>query len=485
MTLVPTARSAADDNTLAGTGGANICVTQPPGYVHSLGLLDPARYLAHQLGRLGVPTTLTKNRLRRSAVNYVFGAHLGFDVEATSDVRCVIVNLEQLGRGGANLPEPYLRLLRSHDTIDYHRDNAQTYAPHPDQVPLLTFGYADYLSVQDQIPLRERAIDLLFLGSINERRKSLLAQIEATGVQVALFDTPLYGPERDHFIRQAKAVVNLAFYESARFEQVRAFFTLSCGTPLISERRGDLTGAESAFENSVLWFEPRKLAAFFGSYFGSDQFYVDAESTLRTFRAHDPLPDVATVWARDSAKPLPYEVSPDGLAAAARVHTALEIGGYRQGWLNLAAQDHLQPDAIVDFGEPLALPLTLRSDRWGSISLAPNTVSELSLGYLAPWTPQLTTWMNNALALLREGGELTLHWPKGTDVSALEPFTNRFWVSGWLEHRFDVVRFNPVDAAGRPCSATQASTIAVTLRKVESSPWERTVSRSQLEQFRF
>jgi len=206
MTLVPTARSAADDNHLAGTVGANICVMQPPGYVHSLGLLDPARYLAHQLRRLDVPTTLTKNRLQRSAVNYVFGAHLGFDIEATTDVRSVIVNLEQLGRGGAQLPEDYLRLLRSHDTIDYHRENAQTYTTRPDEVPLLTFGYADYLSVQDQIPLRERAIDLLFLGSINERRKSLIAQIEAAGVQVTLFDTPLYGPERDHFVRQAKAV---------------------------------------------------------------------------------------------------------------------------------------------------------------------------------------------------------------------------------------------------------------------------------------
>jgi hypothetical protein len=476
MNLVPTARQTTDNR-------ANVCVLQPAGYVHSLGLVDPARYLAHQLGRLGVPTTLTKNRLHRSAVNYVFGAHLGFDVEANRDVQCVIVNLEQLGRGGAKLPVEYLQLLRSHQTVDYHRDNPKTYSAHPDDVPLLTFGYADYLSTQDQIPLRERPIDLLFLGSINERRKSLIAQIEATGVQVAVFDTPLYGPERDHFIRQAKAVVNLAFYESARFEQVRAFFTLSCGTPLISERRGALTGTESAFENSVLWFEPRRQADFFGGYFGSDQFYLDAEVSLQTFRNHDPLPAFAAVWARDSA--LVAGVPTTGVPTTGQVHAALEIDGYRQGWLNLAAQDQLKPDAVVDLSEPLVLPLALTSDRWGSLTLHPDTVSELNLGFLAPWTPKLTTWMSNALTLLRDGGELTLHWPTGTDASALEPFTSRFWASGWLEHRFDVVRFNPVDATGRPCPAAQAGTVAVTLRKVESSPWERTISRSQLQELRF
>jgi len=65
----------------------HLCIQQPLGYVHSLGLLDQARYFRYQFRRLGAEVSLAKNRLRHDAVNLVFGAHLGFDaglVSATS-----------------------------------------------------------------------------------------------------------------------------------------------------------------------------------------------------------------------------------------------------------------------------------------------------------------------------------------------------------------------------------------------------------------
>ena len=96
--------------------------------------------------------------------------------------------------------------------------------------------FAPYLQGDHAVPLEERPIDLLFFGSINPRRRALLDRIEALGLQVAMFDSPLYGPERDAFIAQAKAVVNMHFYPSSRFEQVRVSHCLSLGTPVISER---------------------------------------------------------------------------------------------------------------------------------------------------------------------------------------------------------------------------------------------------------
>ena len=81
----------------------NICVVQPAGYIHSLGLLDPARYFRYQLRQLGANVTLTKNRLQHGAINFVFGAHLGFDPAQRQRHTCVFVNLEQLGSGGQSL----------------------------------------------------------------------------------------------------------------------------------------------------------------------------------------------------------------------------------------------------------------------------------------------------------------------------------------------------------------------------------------------
>ena len=103
----------------------HICIVQPAGYVHSLGFLDQARFLRHQFRRLGAGVTLAKNRLCHEAVNFVFGAHLGFDASLRARHTCVFVNLEQLGLGGAMASAAYLHLLRQSAVIDYDAANVE------------------------------------------------------------------------------------------------------------------------------------------------------------------------------------------------------------------------------------------------------------------------------------------------------------------------------------------------------------------------
>ena len=69
----------------------HLCIQQPVGYVHSLGLLDQARYFRYQFRRLGADVSLAKNRLRHDALNFVFGAHLGFDAGQCERHACVFV----------------------------------------------------------------------------------------------------------------------------------------------------------------------------------------------------------------------------------------------------------------------------------------------------------------------------------------------------------------------------------------------------------
>src|ERR1051325_9144980 len=59
----------------------HLAIIQPAGYVHSLGFLDQARYFRHMFRRQGATVTMAKNRLREDAVNFVFGAHLGFPAD--------------------------------------------------------------------------------------------------------------------------------------------------------------------------------------------------------------------------------------------------------------------------------------------------------------------------------------------------------------------------------------------------------------------
>src|SRR5438128_2471712 len=115
----------------------HLCIQQPGGYVHSLGLLDQARYSRYQFSRLGAEVSVGKNRLRHDAVNFVFGAHLGFDAAQRERHACIFVNLEQTGAGGAELPPEYVRLLASSAVVDYEPENVAGYAKHADDVSVV------------------------------------------------------------------------------------------------------------------------------------------------------------------------------------------------------------------------------------------------------------------------------------------------------------------------------------------------------------
>jgi hypothetical protein len=167
---------------------AQLCIVQPHGYVHALGFLDQARYLQHHLERLGVSASVSKNRLRFDAVNFVFGAHLGFDPSWARKYPCVFVNLEQLGEGGASLSPHYSRLLRDHVCVDYDAGNVRAYAAAEQAVPLLGFGHAPHLEAET-LPLEQRPIDLLFIGSMNARRAQLISRIEAAFLRKCTFCT--------------------------------------------------------------------------------------------------------------------------------------------------------------------------------------------------------------------------------------------------------------------------------------------------------
>ena len=239
----------------------NLCIVQPAGYVHSLGFLDQARYFGFQFKRLGAIVTLTKNRLRHDAINFVFGAHLGFDVALKERHSCIFVNLEQLGLGGASVTAAYMSLLENSPVVDYDRSNVASYAKNIYSVPVIPFLYAPYLASADLTAISDRPIDILFIGSVNERRLSLIRLIEAQGLSVTQFDSPLYGPERDLYIKQAKCVFNCHFYASSRFEQARVSHCLSLGTPVVSERTAQ-TSAPAEFEEAVFWVNENSLVEF-------------------------------------------------------------------------------------------------------------------------------------------------------------------------------------------------------------------------------
>lgn len=473
----------------------HIVIVQPLGYVHSLGLLDPARYLQYQLRRFGVTVTLAKNRLREDALNVVFGAHLGFDPAWRERHTCIFVNLEQLGEGGAGVRPEYMRLLRDSIVADYDAANLAAYGADPQDVPLLPLQHAPYLAPAQPLTLQERPIDLLFFGSMNERRRRFIERIEACGVTVTLFDQPVYGPERDAFIVQSKAVLNCHFYDTARFEQVRVQHCLSLGTPVISER---LPGAQlpAAFDEAVHWLDAAP-EAFFREHFATPAFEADARRRLAAWQGHDPADAYADFMAFATGCVRGHGKSRPRTPWQPR---ELHIGSgkdYRTGWLNIDVIERAQPDLVLDLSQPQRWPLHTTTLLGAPLELAAGSLQRVKASHVLEHVADLPTLMGNVLALLREGGEVDIEvpyekapaaWQDPTHVRAMNEnswiyYTAWFWYLGWFEHRFELVNSTWLDLDNRPCDKPSASFMRVLLRKVRTSPHERTIARTMRADF--
>jgi hypothetical protein len=469
----------------------HLCVQQPSGYVHSLGLLDQARYYRYQFRRLGARVTLSKNRLRHDAVNIVFGAHLGFDAEQRERNACIFVNLEQLGSGGATVSPEYLALLATSAVVDYDPANPPAYSASAKDVPIAPLLYAPYLCSAHSLPLEERPIDLLFIGSMNPRRKAWLGRIEALGAKVAYFDSPLYGAERDEFILRSKAVVNAHFYESSRFEQARVAHCLSLGTPVICERTAQ-TRPHAAFEHSVLWLEGDQLEEFFTRDFKTPEFYELMRAAVARFQQVDPIEDYATVlaFAAGFAKGHFGRRSP-GAWQPQRIN--LGSGkDYKSGWLNLDVLDRAEPDLLLDLSKPLALPYAAASQNAGAVRLEEEGVALIHANNVLEHVADLPALMTNCLRLLKVDGEFHIEvpyeraptaWQDPTHVRAMNEnswiyYTDWFWYLGWFEHRFMIERSSYLDLELKPCSREQAAFMRLVLRKIPTTLRERTTART-------
>ena len=471
----------------------NLSIVQRSGDPHALCFLDQARYLRHHLGRLGIDCLLSKNRLYRDRLNVVFGAHKGFDPKLTQDFPCVIFNLEQTGRDGANLTEAYLDLLRALPSLDYDAANQSHYAS-TQQGPIVRFLDAPYLrGATPAPPLSQRPIDLLFFGSINERRRRLIEQIEAAGCAVTMFDQALYGPERDAIIVQAKAVLNLHFYESGRIEQARISHCLSLGTPVISERK--LTAEVPVeFEDTVFWQPADSIAQFIRGCLTSPQFPSEAEAKIRRFHANDPL---------DSLRPLAAFLerqwhaiiarrrdSPAAVASPRRMN--LGCGNdYLPGWINVDTRERFHPDVVLDLSNPIPLPLALRSPTLGDVVLDCGGLEAIYARGEFVRAADFAALMTNALELLEKGGILAIEVPyplagsgwqdpgqvRVLDEESFSQFTDSFWNMGWFAHRFAIARLEYLDPKMAPCPREAAAFLRILLRKVATTVHERMRAR--------
>ncbi len=229
-----------------------VSIVSPPGYPHSEAFREVAETLHAALLALGHDAVLTTELSLPGRRHIVLGCNLlpalaGLGVRPAPG--SILYNLEQVQAGSPWMRPELLELFRQFPVWDYSARNVARWAelgvPEPRCVPIGT------VPEMTRIPSRpeEEEIDVLFYGSINERRKAIIDALRARGVRVeAVFGA--YGAPRDHLISVSRLVLNLHYYEAKVFEIVRVSYLLANRRAVVSERGAD-PQEDAEFESGV------------------------------------------------------------------------------------------------------------------------------------------------------------------------------------------------------------------------------------------
>ena len=215
--------------------GYRICIIVPQGYKHSMCFAEVGFLLKHSLVSCGISCDIAVNDLARDKINVILGWHLMPFKDEHLSITYIPYQLEQLSPAAWSAFSEDAKKVLSHafKVWDYSEENIRFLNELGINARHLPIGYHQSL---EQVPRgRPKDIDVLFFGSIGERRQkvlNVLSQEKKIRLQ-ALFG--VYGRERDEYIARSKIVLNVHFYPTKIFEAVRISYLLNNRCFVVSE----------------------------------------------------------------------------------------------------------------------------------------------------------------------------------------------------------------------------------------------------------
>lgn len=216
--------------------GFEVTVVSPPGFIHAAAFREVSETLCWGLRELGHDAVLTANGssgLGRRQI--VLGSNLLPHCPLRLQPGAVLYNLEQCG--GWWVGPELLAWFRSHTVWDYSVRNMLALVDAGVSVSaVLPIGYYPGLERFGRAAAQD--IDVLFIGSFNERRTRVLEACRRAGLRV-VGSYGVYGAERDRLLARARVVLNVHFFEAKVLEMVRLSYLLANGCTVLSESGAD------------------------------------------------------------------------------------------------------------------------------------------------------------------------------------------------------------------------------------------------------
>lgn len=226
-----------------------VSTVKPENYVHSGAFDEVYETVSIGLQNLGFRIERVENSVSTTIPTILFGAHL-LDADTLRNLpeQTILYNLEQVDDAASWLSGPLPSAMTHHEVWDFSDLNLRRLSAMR-KFPHLVYAPVGYVPQLTRIPHVEEDIDVLFYGSLNERRHVLVSALKASGMNV-VHAFGIYGEERDRLIARSKVVLNVHFYENGILEWVRIFYLLANGKAVLSEN-SILTAFDSGIENVV------------------------------------------------------------------------------------------------------------------------------------------------------------------------------------------------------------------------------------------
>jgi len=153
-------------------------------------------------------------------------------------------------------------------------------------------------------------IDVLFYGSVNDRRSAVLDRMTALGLRCqTVFNT--FGEKLDRLIARSKIILNVHFYEPGLFESIRVFPLIHRGACVLGEESLEGEGAEHCM--TVPYAELAKMAALLVE---SDNYMVQRAADHVKLRRHPRLSERLREALSAANDPAPSSSAPAPVASA-------------------------------------------------------------------------------------------------------------------------------------------------------------------------
>lgn len=210
-----------------------IVIPEVPNWPHGRMYKETAETLAFACRRLGHQAVIATNAFSPAAINVLLGSHdLPDAIQFSLPRQVILYNLEQIDDQFIAKHPHFMPLLCRHEVWDYSLQNIERLRPHTSRIHWLPVGTEVEMS---RIPaIGRQDIDVLFYGTLNERRRVILERIKKKGIKLEyLFG--VYGAERDACIQRSKIVLNLHHHEAKVFEIVRVSYLLANKKAVVSE----------------------------------------------------------------------------------------------------------------------------------------------------------------------------------------------------------------------------------------------------------